>query len=156
MADSEDHAGVGFPPPFVFLGFLLIGIAADRRLGWTFGIAPAVRWPLAIALLVIGGFLIAGAFVRFRRAGTDPEPWKPASALVTTGIYRLTRNPMYLGMATVTLGLALAFGGWASLAGLALAVIAIDRAVIAKEEPYLERRFGEDYRAFKARVRRWI
>jgi protein-S-isoprenylcysteine O-methyltransferase Ste14 len=93
---------------------------------------------------------------RFRRAGTTENPFKPSTALVFDGPYRFTRNPMYLGMAAVYVGLAFVLGLMWALLFLPLVLIAVDRLVIAREEPYLERKFGEEYVAYKRRVRRWI
>jgi protein-S-isoprenylcysteine O-methyltransferase Ste14 len=81
---------------------------------------------------------------------------RPTTALVTSGPYRLTRNPMYLGMAFLYAGLALSFGVTWSLAFLPLVLLAVDRLAILREEHYLEAKFGEEYRRYKARVRRWL
>jgi protein-S-isoprenylcysteine O-methyltransferase Ste14 len=80
----------------------------------------------------------------------------PTIALVTSGPYRLTRNPMYVGMAFLYGAFALAFGVIWALITLPLVLIAVDRLVIAREEPYLEARFGEQYREYTRRVRRWL
>lgn len=155
-SERGDHAGVGFPPPFVFLGFTLLGPILDRALSWE---RMALSWPwrLTLALLLIGlGLAVVLAAIRgFGKAGTRPEPWQPSSALVTDGIYRHTRNPMYLGMALLALGLGFALGSVGSLLLLIPAVVAIDRFVIAREEAYLSRQFGGSYHAYCARVRRW-
>jgi protein-S-isoprenylcysteine O-methyltransferase Ste14 len=81
---------------------------------------------------------------------------KPDTALVTSGPYRFTRNPMYLGMAFLYVGFAFAFGVIWALAFLPAVIVVVDRFVIAREEPYLERNFGQAYRDYKARVRRWV
>ena len=80
----------------------------------------------------------------------------PSTTVVTTGLYRLSRNPIYLGLAALYLGLAFAANsGWAVI--LLLPILAVMRyGVIAREERYLEAKFGDDYRAYKARVRRWL
>ncbi len=95
------------------------------------------------------------------RGLTEPHPHAdgavaPSSALVTSGPYRFTRNPMYLGMASLYAGIALAFGLLWSLALLLVVLVVIDRGVIAREERYLERRFGDEYRLYKQQVRRWL
>ena len=92
----------------------------------------------------------------FRRAGTSMVPMNPATVLVTSGPYRLTRNPMYLGMAFLYVALAFAFGVIWALALLPAVIVMVDRFVIAREEPYLERKFGQAYHDYKARVRRWL
>ena len=157
MADSADSAGVRFPPPLVFLGLLLLGLAAERLTGrLSFGLGRTVALAAGAALVVAGLALILAAAGRFRRAGTRPEPWQPSTALVAAGVYRFTRNPMYLGMALVHAGLAFAFDGPLALAALPLALLVIDAQVIAREERYLEAKFGEAYRAYRQRVRRWL
>ena len=110
------------------------------------------------AVAGIGGSMLldGGAMRRFLRAGTPAIPFKPSTALVTSGHYRITRNPMYVGMASLYIGLAFAFGLIWAFALLPIVVVVIDRLVIAREEPYLERLFGEEYLAYKRRVRRWI
>jgi protein-S-isoprenylcysteine O-methyltransferase Ste14 len=92
----------------------------------------------------------------FRRAGTSPDPHEPTTALALDGPYRLTRNPMYLGMALVQGGLALAGNALWPLLALVPVIWVIRTQVIDKEERYLEAKFGGEYRAFKERVRRWI
>ncbi len=94
--------------------------------------------------------------VSFRRAGTSMVPMNPTTALVTSGPYRLTRNPMYLGMAFLYVAFAFALGVIWALAFLPAVVVIVDRFVIAREEPYLERKFGQAYRDYKVRVRRWL
>jgi protein-S-isoprenylcysteine O-methyltransferase Ste14 len=84
------------------------------------------------------------------------EPWKPTTAIVTTGPYRFTRNPAYLGMALVYVGIALLAEALWVLVPLPFVLAIIDRAVIAREERYLQRKFGHEYLDYKATVRRWI
>ena len=115
-----------------------------------------LRWGLVAAAAVAGLLLVGSALRLFRDAGTRPEPWKPASSLTTRGIYRRTRNPMYLGMALVHAGIAVAIGSLAALFLLLPAVIIVDRLVIRREEAYLSRRFGQPYIDYKERVRRWL
>ena len=83
-------------------------------------------------------------------------PMKPTTALVTSGPYRVTRNPMYVGMAFLYAGLALSLGVIWALALLPAVLLMVDRLVIAREERYLEAKFGEEYRDYKRRVRRWL
>lgn len=148
---SEDNPRVFLPPPLIFGGLLALGLLLDSD-------------PPGFGLVSIGGMVLAAGGVvlitialgLFRTSKTRPEPWQPASSLVDRGIYRFTRNPMYLGMAMLSLGIAMAF---TSLPGVFLALAAlliIDRAVVTREEAYLKRRFGQDYVAYMARVRRWL
>src|SRR5215469_1021494 len=108
-SSSERGAQVRFPPPLVFLGGILLGIA------FQYVVAPA-RIPVDRAISVIGGILIllvslglvAWARIFFKRTGQDPAPWKPSPELILEGPYRITRNPMYLGVTLFELGLGLA------------------------------------------------
>lgn len=157
-ATQSEHADVRVPPPLIFGSV----VAGGSLLGRT--------WPLTVtgdgladARRVAGGTLVAGgvglcgsALGRFRRAGTSPLPVRPSAALVVEGPYRFSRNPMYLGLTVGTAGVALLANNLWMLALLAPAVVVADRAVIRPEERYLERRFGDAYRAYGARVRRWL
>jgi protein-S-isoprenylcysteine O-methyltransferase Ste14 len=157
MADREqkETAGIPFPPPIVYLLGFLIGVGLELL----FPIDSPPTWLRILGgVLGVGAFVLldVGAFRRFLRAGTPAIPFKPTTALVTSGPYRVTRNPMYVGMAVLHAGLAFAFGVIWALAVLPAVIFVIDRLVIAREEPYLERLFGEQYLAYKRRVRRWI
>jgi len=153
---DEDSAKVGFPPPLVYLGFLLLGKLLDRGTGLSLPLSQPIRIAAVVVLVTLGLMVVSAALFRFRQAGTDPEPWKTSSAIVRQGIYRATRNPMYLGMAIAYLGLTLGCGSPAALALLPVVIWAIQTQVIAREERYLEAKFGEDYRSYKNDVRRWL
>jgi len=154
---GEDNAGIRFPPPFIYAGLGALAWILDRR--WPLR-PPESLVPLLDALgalLLAGGLLLVGAsLVLFVRARTSPMPHRPAAVFVATGTYRLSRNPMYLGM-TLLLG---AFGLLVERPGLVAAALAsallVDRFVVRREEAYLERRFGRSYLDYKLRVRRWI
>lgn len=152
---ERDTAGVIAPPPLVYLGGLAAGLALRSALPPT-PVPPAVRWPVGGALLALGGTLM-GSFVRsFARAGTPVSPYSASTALVTTGPYRISRNPGYLGMALVYAGIAVSAEALWALAPLPAVLAVIDRGVIAREERYLERKFGAPYVEYKRRVRRWL
>jgi protein-S-isoprenylcysteine O-methyltransferase Ste14 len=157
MSDaSSDTSGVRFPPPLIYAGGFAAAYGVHRLL-------PIQVWPESTAVDMLGwGLLVAGVLLAvsaaflFRRAGTTPNPTKPTAALVIWGPYRFTRNPMYVGMATLYLGGTLLLNDPWPLALLPVVIALVQRYVIAREEAYLERKFGEAYRAYKARVRRWI
>lgn len=157
MTGQKDTAGVIAPPPLVFLGGLALG------LGWHFAMANDAI-PLDIVLRhVIGGVLIAAgiallivAAIGFRRAGTPPEPWQPTRAIVTTGIYAVMRNPMYVAMALIYLGIALAMNSVAALILFVPVIALIEWGAIRREERYLSAKFGEPYDAYRKSVRRWL
>lgn len=154
MTDN-DTSGVRFPPPLVYAAGLLIGWLIGRA-------APASWfgargwWLLALPLAVAGVGLIAFALGLFRRAGTDPLPMRPTTALVFSGPYRYTRNPMYLGMALVYAAAAILFDLPWALVLLPVVLLVIQTQVIVREERYLDAKFGEEYRAYRKRVRRWL
>ena len=143
------------PPPSLYAGAYLAGLALERLRPLPHPPAVVAR-PLGAALLALGAALPAAGAALFRRRRTSVLPHRPTSALVTSGPYRLTRNPMYVGFTLAHAGLALRQGSTWALLGLVPALAAVDRLVIAREERYLTRAFGEPYRAYTARVRRWL
>lgn len=153
--NEADRSGVRVPPPLVYVAGFLVGLALEV-------VVPVGALPLVVALpagLLGAGLWLAldgSAMSLFRRAGTSMVPMKPTTALVTSGPYRMTRNPMYVGMACLYVGLALALGVIWALALLPVVLVAVDRLVIAREERYLGAKFGDEYREYKRRVRRWL
>jgi protein-S-isoprenylcysteine O-methyltransferase Ste14 len=125
-------------------------------------VVPALTFPvppvLAVPVAAVGVSLDAIALFHFLHWRTTINPLKPASAsaLVTKGIYRLTRNPMYLGLATLLLAWAIYLGNLAALAGVPLFILYMNRFQIAPEERALAARFGAEFAAYRARVRRWL
>jgi protein-S-isoprenylcysteine O-methyltransferase Ste14 len=145
-------------PPLLFLAALLLGLASDRLLSLPFAIPEAglVHWTIAGCLILIGLALAAAGIRNFSRAATPVPTNQPVRALVTTGIHGWTRNPIYLGMFLLYGGIGVAARSpWTLILTLPLA-ITIRYGAVAREEAYLERRFGATYRDYKARVRRWI
>jgi protein-S-isoprenylcysteine O-methyltransferase Ste14 len=150
-----DNPGVIAPRPLIYLGALGVGFGLDAVIGRAW-LPSSVARPVGAALIVAGAGLM-GTFVRaFGRARTPVDPYTPSEAVVTDGPYRLTRNPGYLGMALTYAGIAIASNAPWALVPLPVAIAVIDRSVIAREERYLERKFGARYTAYKRRVRRWI
>ena len=153
--DRRDKAGVVAPPPLIYAVLLALGLLLGRRFPVPFLPRGATR--ALGAPLLGGGVLLLGWFEwAMRRAGTPTNPYKPSSGIITEGPFRYTRNPAYLSMTTIYAGIAaLARASWAFLL-LPVALGVIRRGVIEREERYLERKFGEEYLAYKAGVRRWI
>jgi protein-S-isoprenylcysteine O-methyltransferase Ste14 len=154
-ANETESAGIRVPPPLFYVVGFLIGVGLELAFPID---RPSVGVTLAGSVIGIGAWLLldGAAMLFFRRAGTSMIPIKPSTALVTTGPYRFTRNPMYVGMAFLYMGLAFALGFIWPLAVLPVVIVAVDRLVIAVEEAYLHRRFGEDYSEYTRRVRRWL
>ena len=154
---APDVAGVIALPPVIFLGFLAAAAVLEAVVPLPVLAAQALARYLAGAVLAAGGFVIVFmAAGRFHAAGTNIPPDLPTTALVVDGIYRRTRNPLYLGGALVYLGRGVAAGSFWAIVLVVPLLWVINTGVIAREERYLERKFGEAYRAYKARVRRWV
>jgi protein-S-isoprenylcysteine O-methyltransferase Ste14 len=151
-------AGVIARPPLLFLAALLLGFVSDRLLPLPLPVPriDLVHWIIAGSLILIGLALAAAGIRNFSRAGTPVPTNEPTRALVTTGVHGWTRNPIYLGMFLVYGGIGLAARSpWILIFTLPLA-LTIRYGVVAREEAYLERRFGDPYRDYKTRVRRWL
>lgn len=152
-----DTPGVIAPPPFIFLVFLVAGWGLDQWLATpAFPVDDMVRKGAALALIIGGLVLEFWASGLFQKAGTNVVPYRPATALVTEGPYRFSRNPMYVGFAITYLGLALGLESAIAVALLLPCLFVMNWGVIGREERYLEARFGKAYLDYKAKVRRWL
>jgi protein-S-isoprenylcysteine O-methyltransferase Ste14 len=156
---SSAGAAIRFPlPPLLFAIPLAVALAMDRwvlRLPLPVGGRGGTR--AAGAALAVGGTLFSfSGVLTVLRHGTTVVPHHAVTRLVTTGPFRLTRNPMYTGHLIVLLGATLRAGSWWPLLVAPLCIRATTRLVIIPEEDYLARKFGEDYQNYRARVRRWI
>lgn len=152
---ERDRPGVIAPPPFIYALALAIGFGLDALLP-SASLPAALRWPFGGALLVVGLALAAAFFTAFRRARTPIDVRKATTTIVTTGPYRLSRNPGYLSLTLIYLGITVFASALWALVSLVPTLILVDRGVIAREERYLERKFGEEYLRYKARARRWL
>ena len=158
MPETSDDAGIRVFPPLVYFGALIVGYVI-----WWFWPLPILPEPwtwlariVGIVMFAVGVWLISAAASRFRKIDNDPNPMTPTVALTFEGPYRFTRNPMYLGMTLILVGLAFVGNAlWPLLAAIPVVAI-IQSQVILKEERYLEAKFGAEYRAFRTRVRRWF
>lgn len=152
------NAGVRFPPPLVFILGLCVGWALNRYVyAWPISSGTdATIWKIADSLVVLGVLLSLWGIVTFKRARTAIIPNRSASHIVTSGPYRFTRNPMYVGMTIAYVGAALLIASaWPFIALIAVLVIIL-RTVILREERYLASAFGSEYTEYCGRVRRWI
>jgi protein-S-isoprenylcysteine O-methyltransferase Ste14 len=147
-------AGVIAPPPLIYGVPLLAGLLLDRWVPWPL-VAERRTVPGGLVLVLLG-LVALPAILAFRRARTHPEPWKPTKALVTVGPYRYSRNPMYLGFTLCYAGIAIWQNSVWPLLALPVVIAVVRVGVIQREERYLEGLFGEDYRAYRAQVRRWL
>ncbi len=151
----KDSPGVAAPPPVIYLTGLALAFALDWI--WPVALLPAaVQYAVGLPVIVLGLAAIALAFRRFRRAGTHIEPYKPTTAIVTDGLYGRSRNPIYVAMTGISLGIAVAADNVWVVPMLVPILVVMRYGVIAREERYLEGKFGDDYRRYKAAVRRWL
>jgi protein-S-isoprenylcysteine O-methyltransferase Ste14 len=156
MRQDLDTSNAAVRPPFAWLLALAAGIAADRLYPLPFVPASVPGKWVGAAIFAIAFALGIWAIVTIRKAGTQVETYKPTTAIVANGPYRFTRNPIYLGMMLVLIGLAVALDSLWLLAMLVPFYLVIRYGVVAREEAYLERKFGDVYFGYKSRVRRWL
>ena len=158
VASNSDTAGVIAPPPLIALIALLLGLLLDWLLpAYVLTVLLSAHERMIIgAILMIAGAAIGIAALRaFRSAGTHAEPWKPSLQLVTTGIFRWLRNPMYVGGTLLLMGIAVALASDWMLVMIAASSLVLHFGVVKREERYLEAKFGDGYRAYKEKVSRY-
>ena len=156
MRQDTDTSNAMVRPPFAWILAIVVGIAADR-------LYPLPFVPASVPGAWVGGAIFAIAFalgvwaiITIRTAGTQVETWKPTTAIVANGPYRFTRNPIYIGMMLGLFGFAVALNSLWLLAMLVPFYLVIRYGVVAREEAYLARKFGDVYLGYKSRVRRWL
>jgi protein-S-isoprenylcysteine O-methyltransferase Ste14 len=155
MSDPKDVAGVIAPPPFLFGGTLAAGLLLNRIVEVPF--VPRGLSRLAGPVLTAKGVVLAAWAMRtMKAAGTHIDVNEPATALVESGPFAYTRNPIYTALTLVYAGIATWRRAPVALALLAPLLCVLERGVVEREEEYLEGKFGDDYVAYKSRVRRWF
>jgi protein-S-isoprenylcysteine O-methyltransferase Ste14 len=155
---TNDHADVAINPPLLFAGAFALGclLSAVLPIGPRLASANALAFVTGIGLAAVGIALTAYAAREFTRAGTSVVPRQPAMALVTGGPYAITRNPIYIGFLLVYVGSAIVLTSVWALLLLVPVLVVLQRGVVMREEAYLEAKFGDAYRTYQARVRRWL
>jgi protein-S-isoprenylcysteine O-methyltransferase Ste14 len=156
MGNQPDRSNAIIRPPIALLIAFVLGFALD----WLY---PLPFVPSSIPRVLTGGAVFAAGFalaiwaiVTIRRAGTQVETTKPTTAIVTGGPFRFTRNPIYTGMLLGLVGLAIGFDSLWILGALIPFYLVIRYGVVAREEAYLERKFGDVYLGYRSQVRRWL
>ncbi|MGC3945518.1 MAG: isoprenylcysteine carboxylmethyltransferase family protein [Chryseolinea sp.] len=154
---SRDHAGVYVPPPLIYVSLFFVSILCQRAIPLPYG------WLKSPGAQIIGGvFIMSGitfllpSLWRFLVSRNTLITIKPAHSLQTTGIYSFSRNPMYLALLCLYLGIAIFKGNLWTIAMVPVIVVIIQTYVIKKEEHYLIRAFGNEYLDYMKRVRRWL
>lgn len=155
QSSDEKGAAVRFPPPAIFVLLIFAGAGLDYLWPVSIGVPDSFE-PAGIAITLFGvavAILVNGTF---KRVGTAIEPWKPTTSLITSGFYRWSRNPIYVGFCLFNIGIGISTDSlWILLTFIPGAVL-VYYIAIAREEVYLEQKFGQEYLDYKARVRRWI
>ncbi len=156
MADTTDTANVVIRPPIAWAVAVLAGVALNWLLPLPFIPATVPAGWLGAAVFVLALALFAWAIVTMIRADSNVPTSQPTTTIVDNGPYRLTRNPIYVGMMLGLIGLAIALNSLWLLLTLVPFALVIRYGVVAREEAYLERKFGDVYRRYRARIRRWL
>lgn len=157
MKQKADNPGVVIPPPFIYAVIFLLSILVQKfiPLNNAFMHRESTHY-IGYAIIGVSLLFTIPALLQFFRTKNTLIPHKPANSLQTTGIYSITRNPMYLGLLVIYTGIALEVGNPWTLLFIPIVMLVITRYVIINEEKYLERAFDNAYLEYKTKVRRWI
>lgn len=151
----DDNPGVRIPPPFIVLGWWLVGYFIHTNLPFSI-VSPTVSVFGLFFFWILGMSLLGYCILKFKRAKTHLAPWRETTTIISTGIYAWSRNPIYLGFLLISIGGALGVNSFWTLLSTIPAIVTLQRYVIIREERYLERKFGDAYLNYKQKVRRWI
>jgi len=154
METKKDAAGVAAPPPVIFAAALVTGLALGRATQGDGG--GTLARVLGLASIAAGGAIGGAAIGALKARGSNVNPYNTTTALVTDGVFRFSRNPIYVGMTSVYIGVALCARSLPALVLLPVALALLDHAVVDPEERYLARKFGDAYRAYNDAVPRWF
>ena len=157
MAREQDRPNISpmVHPPVVALMFIVIAYFLGRFAPLPFSVPPVLR-NIGLALTFVGFLFGIGSFLEFRKARTTLDPHGSSKQVVTSGIYRFTRNPIYLGFLLMVIGLPLNSGLYWGLVMAPFYMLLMNHLVIRHEEAYLEKKFGKAYTSYTSRVRRWL
>lgn len=157
MENKTDHPGVYIPPPLIYVATFFVAIFMQKYapLDRAFFHTTAARIIGIVAILGSLGFNFP-ALRQFFKTKNTVITVKPASSLQTTGIYSISRNPMYISLLLVYTGLSFLIGNWWNLILLPLLILIVQEYIIKREEKYLDRRFGQEYADYKTKVGRWF
>ncbi len=157
MTVENDTSGPGvmFPPPLVFLIMMLAAYAIHRVWPAGTGTSSEIRY-VGVVIAISGIYMIVWVSRTFRRAKTNIQPWKPTTKVISTGFYAYSRNPVYVGFCFVPVGIGVFLNNFWILVSFIPSAIIVYFIAICKEEAYLEEKFGEAYKDYKSKVRRWL
>lgn len=158
MDDNEkEGAAVRIAPPLVYLGGVIVGAVLHASvMPLPIGLSPGLRIAAGVAAAMLGLVLMGGAIGLFRRTGQDPKPWESTPEIISTGVYRVTRNPMYVGMALLQIAIGVGLANWWIIILVPIVLAIVHATAVRHEEVYLECKFGDEYTRYKSSVRRWL
>lgn len=152
---DEKGAGVKFPPPLIFL--ILMIAAYGVHYIWPISLPSSLILKfIGVKLIILGFCIIIIAATSFKRVETSIEPWKPTTAIISTGIFAYSRNPIYVAFCLITIGIGVVLNNVWMVLCTAPSALLVYYVAIKKEEAYLEQKFGEEYVQYKNKVRRWL
>ena len=157
MGNKKDSPGVYVPPPLFYVLTFLVAVFIQKRIpidDALFRYTPTKI--IGIVFLISALFFLVRSLRQFLQSKNTLITAKPASSLQTNGIYNITRNPMYLGLAIVYLGITCLIGNWWNIILFPFLLFIVQEYIIKHEEQYLERRFGKEYLDYKTKVRKWF
>jgi len=157
MKDDTDNPGVYIPPPLFYVLTFLAAVFIQKK-------APIndilFHQPLTkiigVILVLIALFFLVRSLRQFFQSKNTVITMKPAASLQTSGIYSITRNPMYVGLALVYLGVSCFVGNWWTIILFPFLLLLVQEYIIKREESYLVRKFGQEYMVYKTKVRKWL
>lgn len=157
MSNQKDSPAINkyIHPPVVAMFYIIVTILLGRFVPLVSELSTMIR-NSGFGLVVVGFLFGLAAFLEFRKAKTTILPHGSASNIISSGIFRFTRNPIYLGFLFMVIGFPLNFGSIWGIIAAPFFVTTMNRLVIEKEEAYLEKKFGEQYTSYKSRTRRWL
>jgi len=154
---SADRAKIIAPPPLIGLACIAAGFLARHFCPWPiFIVHTGFETLIGVCLVIMGASIIFTARKQFIAHGTDLNPYRPTAAIVTSGVYALSRNPIYIAFLLVVIAFAFFANSWWFLVSAALLFLILNLGVVNCEEQYLAEKFGDTYNAYRQRVRRWI
>jgi len=155
MTKHKDNPNVIAPPPLIFFSGLLLGGLIEWNKPFPV-FSKTVSLFAGIILIFVGLLIILAAWLQMRKAKTNIEPWKPTTVVLDTGLYAFSRNPIYAAMVMIYVGVSFLINSFWILMFLPFVILIIHFGVILREEKYLENKFGDSFRDYKSKVRRWV
>jgi protein-S-isoprenylcysteine O-methyltransferase Ste14 len=157
MESKKDSPGVYIPPPLFYVLIFLTAVLIQKKFSIDNAVFHLQIMKVAgIVLLAVALFFLVTSFKKFFQSKNTLIPIKPAASLQTNGIYNISRNPMYAGLAMMYLGITCFVGNWWNIILFPLLIVIVQAYIITREEQYLTRRFGQVYLDYKTKVRRWL